>query len=205
MISESRGWMISQRARRGRTRGVRSPTLNTSINSPSAAMCGEAAPARTFSFSASLIGVRRPTAMSLVMCVPPTGRMALWMRPPPTKPPMLVLPPPISATTVPSSRSAGERIASAEASGSSTNSPTSRPASWTHFTTLARTGARPARGGGGGAGDDAAAVGGGDVLAGDGHEGGGEAGPGHALGALDGVLDGFDGGVQVDDDAFAQA
>src|SRR3970282_2930723 len=56
-----------------------------------------------------------------------------------------------------------------------------------------------------GDGDDAAAVGGGDVLAGDGNEGGGEAGAGHALSALDGVLDRLDGGVQVDDDPPAEA
>ena len=61
-----RGWRISDRMRRAMTRGLRPPTLATSIVSSSSTIPDNAQPHLRLIFSASGTGVRSPTAMSLV-------------------------------------------------------------------------------------------------------------------------------------------
>ena len=66
-ISSTRGWMISESTWRESSRGFRPPTDGTSTVSCAGTRAVSAQPKRFFSSSASATGVRRPTAMSLVM------------------------------------------------------------------------------------------------------------------------------------------
>jgi len=59
--------MISDRIWRESCRALRPPTLGTSTTSSSRTSAVSAQPCRFFSSSASAVGVRRPTAMSLEM------------------------------------------------------------------------------------------------------------------------------------------
>ena len=83
-----------------------------------------AQPQRRLSFSASGIGVRRPTAMSLVKWSPPTPTTAVCQRLPRSKIARSVVPPPMSTSATPSSFSSGVSTASLAASCSSTVSAT---------------------------------------------------------------------------------
>ena len=65
-ISSARGWRISDSTRRGIVRARRPAMLATSIVSSSGTSAVSAQPDRRLSFSASGIGIRRPTAMSFV-------------------------------------------------------------------------------------------------------------------------------------------
>ena len=66
-ISSTRGWMISERMCRESWRGLRPPTDGTSMVSSSRTSAVSAQPWRFLSSSASAVGVRSPTAMSLEM------------------------------------------------------------------------------------------------------------------------------------------
>ena len=132
--SSTRGSMISQRMRRLSTRGARPPTLGTSMVSSLSRLALCALPNFTLIFSASTIGVRRPTAMSLVRWLPPSGiTLVCWMAPP-EKIARSVVPPPMSTSATPSSFSSSASTASAEASGSSTMSATCSPVRPQHLT-----------------------------------------------------------------------
>ena len=82
--------------RRAITRGRRPPTLATSMVSSSSTIDDSAQPARRLIFSASGIGVRRPTAMSLVKWSPPTAMTAVCHRLPRSKIARSAVPPPMS-------------------------------------------------------------------------------------------------------------
>src|SRR4030095_8089227 len=127
---------------------------------------------------------------------------------------MSVVPPPMSMRTTPSSFSSGNSTASAEAIGSSTTSCTVRPARLTARTTFCTEGtaavtvwtstsSRPP--------DTprdhhpAAAVEGADVAAGHARPHAGHVDAGHLLGIGHRLLDGLDGGVDVDHHAAPQA
>ena len=66
-ISSTRGWMISERIWRDSSRALRPPTDGTEITSSSRTSAVSAQPWRFLSSSASEVGVRSPTAMSLEM------------------------------------------------------------------------------------------------------------------------------------------
>ena len=65
-LLEALGCSTSDRIRRAMARAGRPPTLATSIDSSSPTMAESAHPHLRFSFSASGMGIRSPTAMSLV-------------------------------------------------------------------------------------------------------------------------------------------
>ena len=84
--------------------------------------------------SASWVGVRSPTAMSLVRWLPPSASTAVWLMAPFVKMAMSVVPPPMSTRQTPSSFSSSDRVASERASGCSTMSATLRPVRCAHLT-----------------------------------------------------------------------
>ena len=84
--------------------------------------------------SASWVGVRSPTATSLVRWLPPSASTAVWRMAPLAKMAMSVVPPPTSTRQTPSSFSSSESVASELASGCSTMSATLRPVRCAHFT-----------------------------------------------------------------------
>ena len=120
--------------RRAISRGLRPPTLATSMVSFSSTIDESAHPLLRFSFSASGIGVRSPTAMSLVKCSPPTATTPVCHRLPRSKIARSAVPPPMSTSATPSSFSSGVSTASAAASCSITMSTTVTPARFTHET-----------------------------------------------------------------------
>ena len=82
---------------------MRPPTLATSIVSSSSTIADSAQPHRRLIFSASGIGVRSPTAMSLVKWSPPTATTPVCHRLPRSKIAKSVVPPPMSTSATPSS------------------------------------------------------------------------------------------------------
>ena len=115
-------------------RGLRPPTLGTSIESSSGTIEVSAQPCFFLIFSASFTGVRSATATSLVKCSPPTCSTAVCQSEPFSKMARSVVPPPMSTSATPSSFSSGVRQASAAAIWVSTVSMTSRPARFTQVT-----------------------------------------------------------------------
>ena len=101
-------------------RGLRPPTLGTSIESSSGTIEVSAQPCFFLIFSASLTGVRSATATSFVKCSPPTCSTAVCQSEPFSKIARSVVPPPMSTSATPSSFSSGVRHASAAASCVST-------------------------------------------------------------------------------------
>src|SRR5882672_1280400 len=126
--------MTSARVWRESIRGGRSPTPATSIIWPDSASCRSAQPWRTFSSSASAVGVRSAMAMSLVIWSPAIGTTAVWRIAPSRNTAMSLVPPPMSTRHTPSSFSSSVNAASEEASGCRIRSFTSRPQRRTHFT-----------------------------------------------------------------------
>ena len=92
-----------------------------------------AQPCRIFSFSASGAGVRRPTAMSLVIWLPPSESTAVCTMLPLEKMAMSVVPPPMSISATPRSFSSSLSTAIEDARGWSTRSATSRPVLLAHL------------------------------------------------------------------------
>ena len=133
-ISSTRGSTISARMWRERTRGEPPPTLGTSMVSVLSTIEAIAQPYCFLIRSASCVGVRSPTAMSLVRWLPPSEMTAVCWMAPSWKMAMSVVPPPMSTRHTPSSFSSSERVASEEASGCSTMSATLRPVRWAHLT-----------------------------------------------------------------------
>ncbi len=134
IISSTRSSRMSASTRRSTRRGERPPTEGTSMTSSSPTMEVRQQPWIFLSSSALAVGVRSPTATSLVRCEPPRAKtevclMLFW-----EKMAMSTVPPPKSRRATPSSFSSGVKTASAEATDSSTMSRTSRPARWAQRT-----------------------------------------------------------------------
>src|SRR5262245_21398963 len=100
--------------------------------SSSSTIDDSAQPLFRFTFSASGIGVRRPTAMSLVKWSPPTATTPVCQRLPRSKMARSAVPPPMSTSATPSSFSSCVSTASDAASCSMTVSVTVTPARLTH-------------------------------------------------------------------------
>ena len=86
--------------------------------------------------SASLVGVRKAMAMSLVIWSPAIGITAVWRIAPLAYTAMSVVPPPMSIRHTPRSFSSSDSTAMAEAIGCNTRSDTSRPQRRTHLVTF---------------------------------------------------------------------
>ncbi len=111
-ISSARGWMMSARSWRDRTRGFRPlPTEGTSIVSCSSTRGPATQPYFFLIFSASGMGVRRPTAISFVTLSPPMGMVEVYQRLPRSKMATSVVPAPMSIWPTPSSLSSEVRTA----------------------------------------------------------------------------------------------
>ena len=132
-ISSTRGSITPARAWRLSMRGPRSPRPGTSTCwSGSASNC-LAKPLSTLMSSASLVGVRRAMAMSLVMRSPAMGTTAVWRMAPPAKMATSVVPAPMSTSATPSSFSSSVSTDRLEASGLSMSWSTSSPQRRTHL------------------------------------------------------------------------
>ncbi len=134
MISSTRGSTISARICRDTVLGLRPPTLGTSIISSRLTMDAKAHPYFFFIFSASVTGVLRPMAISLVRWFPPRAMTAVCLMLPSANTAISVVPPPMSTRTTPSSFSSLLSTASLEASCWRTMSLTSRPVLLQHLT-----------------------------------------------------------------------
>ncbi len=133
-ISSARACSTSPSTWRAMMRGLRPPTLGTSIESSSGIIEVRAQPCFFLIFSASPTGVRSATATSFVKCSPPTCSTAVCQSEPFSKMARSVVPPPTSTIATPSSFSSGVRHASAAAIWVSTVSTTSSPARFTQVT-----------------------------------------------------------------------
>ena len=137
-ISSMRASRISTMIRCDTLRGLRSPTVGTSMMWFSLIIEASAPPYRYFSSSASCRGVRSPTDRSLVRLLPPSASSQVCLMVPLQKIARSVVPPPMSMSATPSSISSLLSTDSDEATDSSTISATASCARLQLVTTLCR-------------------------------------------------------------------